>query len=87
MVITIILIVVVILILMFLGEIQAMIYYKYRANPPGIDCSKLLEIYGEETLVYMAGIEYLFINYSGSHLNSENISQTGALPCMCKHEA
>ncbi len=87
MVITIILCVTLVLILMFLGEIQAMIYYKYRASPPGIDCDTLTDIYSENTLVYMAGIEYLFINHSGPHLNSENISQTGALPCLCKYEA
>jgi len=45
-----------------------------------------MNIYTEPQLEYMAEVEYLFIKYGGKHVESENISQTGALPCFCKME-
>ncbi len=73
---------------LFSSEVSAQIYIKYRAYPPGVACSSLIEAYGIENIGIMAGIEYTFLKatkHDGIDSLTARISHTGSLPCFCTH--
>ena len=71
---------------LFSVEMNAKIYIKYRAAPPGVNCNNLYETYDNKELSYMAGLEYTYMENVGSSLMdlTNKISSLGALPCFCK---
>ena len=40
--------------------ISAKMYINYRASPPGVICSELVDTYSQEQLIDLAGLEYLY---------------------------
>jgi len=56
--------------LMFTLEVSSRIYINYRANPPNVVCSELLGSYSEQEILYLAGLEYLFIKYDATSLGN-----------------
>ena len=78
---------IVVLFFLFNIETQYKIYINYRVNPPGVVCHSLLNSYSSESLVYMAGLEYLYLEHqkseNGYRYMKESISSLGALPCFC----
>ena len=71
-------------------RIQQMLLMKYFRAPPGIVCSKQVEVYGD-SLVQMAAAEMWQLNVLdndhfalGGTLN-ERVSRQGALACFCQH--
>lgn len=73
-------------------------YINFRASPPNVICSDVLNTYqNETTLEYMAFLEYTYLNQTRLFDSDENfdvfgqrrgldrkISTTGALPCFCE---
>lgn len=75
--------------MLFTTEVSAKIYINYRVNPPNVECDALLEAYSYKELLYMASLEYFYLEKSdtGLHDLESRVSQTGALPCFCSNQA
>ena len=88
-----ILIMVVVAILFFGGAvvgIQTQLLYKYLRSPPGVECSEMDKIYGDQ-LIDMAAYELVQFErlkkqYPMLPRLNEKISRKGSLTCFCLRE-